>query len=1274
MWLLSPIRRRLLPPTPLIITLLLLAIHITSALHADEAGINNFVLKSAGHGEIGINFEQLVTVDGGTEQVWITSQSNAYPSAITDGGGELSSAEAMVGGRISSSTNDDYCAIAARNVTSGDVIWRVNACASTSTSSVTTAMEQTSSSSNSRHKFIPRHTTLVSSSSSSSSVTTSLDNTGVLRKWNVNNGALLIDVDIFHSIDPPTNEYKLGFPDENGVPRLLDAEKVIGTTVIKMSDNNQKSDDESLVLFDTKSSTPIMAEGYHHDTSSSLLSAKSLLAKAKLSSPNKKNSMARIIDMHMLDHDHERISIWVGWSETKDGKVVVGSLNNMAIVEVQLSSKPISEGNTVLVYQIIKSTPITTTTDATTKSNAAASTPMILSSLRMALHDFSKGPQASVSVMGIATGNTQVIVSNIDVSSAKSKIGSIVEIDVLHPYWRSIASIHVDKYNNDKIVRVAGIDDRYPIVPRHMESMFVLNHEAKNSNGLFTRIYGNDEEVHQDTLVYCNHMGMAVAAEKDDDTGYSIATTFSIDSEDLRQVDRRVKWTDGALEEGSDDVIVPSSRGGSEKIPGLVRNGHLVECSKQSMTVVFTALGGMTVAYQFKPSASSTSKSNMKQLWSSEEALGSISSAIFLDETHGIAQSNGDADDEEKNALRNLRFGNRIKSQLMSFQNFIFGGGVLSSLASLALLSDEKKAERDAAFGFAKISVMLSERLHRVVALDTARNGRVVWSMNLHPKASWHKIVHGGQFVTLNGPHGNGGVHDHEMLALSYLEKDSSNNSVVESKCFDGTSGRIFSSDAVSLSSSISQVVPLRSSSHHIHHEAKSCRQVTLLILSDHTVTVVPNTPRSYAIVDEAIAASTNGLFVHTLDKETGEFHAFRVSREANAEEMEQPQFEQTVKLVTVGTTIFDPSNEKIVNVVYPRRGEVIQSPSTVLGDDALLLKYLNPHLMVVVTEATGSFLSDLAVSDGSDSNKSGDAFYNALAGGQYSGSSGQKRKPLGASKPGGDASASSTNYATPSLFITLVDTISGQILYRASHSHRAVESDIVEGAASSKVPVVISENWIVYSFFNQRTRRTDVGVLTLHEGMIDKNGITAFSAPEQELSFSSLESAKPIILSKTYGLAKTVTALGVTATKAGISSKQFLFATSNDQVISIDRRILDPRRPNGELKESEKMEGLMRYSPLLPIMPMKTPSHVYEVSSVESIASTSVNVESQSLVIAYGGPDIFFTRLAPSKGFDLLPDDFNRGLLTIVVVGLIVVLNVLQRRNKQKGASLIWA
>jgi hypothetical protein len=109
-------------------------------------------------------------------------------------------------------------------------------------------------------------------------------------------------------------------------------------------------------------------------------------------------------------------------------------------------------------------------------------------------------------------------------------------------------------------------------------------------------------------------------------------------------------------------------------------------------------------------------------------------------------------------------------------------------------------------------------------------------------------------------------------------------------------------------------------------------------------------------------------------------------------------------------------------------------------------------------------------------------------------------------------------------------------------------------------------------------------------------------------------------------------------------------------------------------LKESEKMEGLMKYSPMLPIIPFLTPSHILEVSSVQSISSASAHVESQSLVLAFGGPDIFFSRVSPSKGFDLLPDDFNRGLLTVVVVGLLVALNVIQRMNKKKMVKEFWS
>ena len=73
----------------------------------------------------------------------------------------------------------------------------------------------------------------------------------------------------------------------------------------------------------------------------------------------------------------------------------------------------------------------------------------------------------------------------------------------------------------------------------------------------------------------------------------------------------------------------------------------------------------------------------------------------------------------------------------------------------------------------------------------------------------------------------------------------------------------------------------------------------------------------------------------------------------------------------------------------------------------------------------------------------------------------------------------------------------------------------------------------------------------------------------------SSLESTKPIDLSKTVGL-KAVTTLGATTTRAGIISKHYLFATTNDQGVSLDRRMINSLMPNGRLKKSKKTDGYM--------------------------------------------------------------------------------------------------
>ncbi|KAL3781363.1 hypothetical protein HJC23_013447 [Cyclotella cryptica] len=1168
-----------------------------AALHADEAGLTDFLLRTPGHGHLGVQYGHPLTLGESRqfppEVVWITSESGA-PVAI-DGGGQSESAR---GGQ--------ECWVAARNVTDGNVIWRADACSSGRSGN-------------------RRHVTLATGG-----MVHTLDNVGILRGWKVESG-LIYDVDVIAQLNGLVLSSKEDAGDDKKssrdsgyilqTPRLLSADvhkpfikTVIGTVVTR--------DKKEYLLMHHSATGEII-----HSSSSAAVAAlpsRRLLNEAKV----KPVTCSRILD---LVSNGDRMGVITGHSTENEI-----TLSSMAYTEIRLSS---SDDGDKMVYETIHSVPLKT-------FGEVSSTPLVLSTVRVFTH------KEKVYVMGFQNYYSKLIVANFDMNTGKGN-GKIISMSTFHPELLWFTSITVEDFiDSGVILRVAGMDGKLPDAYR-MDHLVVVGEDQDGGvslNKVSTKDEGEEGGPQHEALVYCPLMSVSLTAASSED-GTTVVSSYETSS-DLRT------WSQSPMD--GETVLVPPSRGGTSG--GIVEYAHLVECKSDSMTGVFTARGGLTIALRVEKNGSSLV---LKQLWSTEEALGSISSAVFLDETHAVTMSDGsfNADDEEETALRNLQFSNRIQSQLSSLKNFFVGGGILSSVASMALMSEEKKAERDYAFGFAKISVLLSESMHRIIALDTAKKGKVVWAMNLHPDAESHKIVHGGQISSLNDPHGYGGVHDHELLVLSYVPSTSS----IEWKCFDGMTGRIFSNGAVTVSSKIAQIVPLRSSIHHPSHESISCRQVALIVHENDTVSVVPDNARSHSTVDEAISApGRNGLFVHTVNKQTGEFHAMRVARKLKSSlELGSKAF----KLVTVGTALFDPSQEKIVNVAHPQRGEVIQSPSTVLGDDALLLKYLNPHLVVVVTEATKSFLAEISpVSEGG--NEIENSFYKSLTTSDGGSSSGQKRKPLGASKPG-EAPPSTTSTLVPSLFVTLLDSVSGQILYRVSHAH-ATESDLTEGV-STKVPVIISENWVVYTFFNQRTRRTDIGVLTLHEGMIDKNGLTAFNGPEQELVFSSLESPKPIVLSKTYGMAKAITAIGVTVTKAGITSKQFLFATANDQVISMDRRLMDPRRPNGELKPSEKMEGLVRYAPLLPIIPLRTPSHVYQVSNVQSISSTAANVESQSLMLAYGGPDVFFSRLAPSKGFDLLPDDFNRGLLTVVVLGMTVLLVAIQRMNKKKLVTTAW-
>lgn len=192
---------------------------------------------------------------------------------------------------------------------------------------------------------------------------------------------------------------------------------------------------------------------------------------------------------------------------------------------------------------------------------------------------------------------------------------------------------------------------------------------------------------------------------------------------------------------------------------------------------------------------------------------------------------------------------------------------------------------------------------------------------------------------------------------------------------------------------------------------------------------------------------------------------------------------------------------------------------------------------------------------------------------------------------------------------------------------------------------------------------------------MIDSKGITAFTSPDQTEIFSSLDArtSKPVVLAKTYSLAKPATALGMTLSRGGISSRRLLLATIDGHITGVERKVIDPRRPIGQLKDSEKKEGLHQYTELIPVVSLMSLSYNQTVESVSSIISAPTHLESQSLILAFGGSDIFFARTSPSRGFDLLPDSFNRILLSIVVIAIFVGLVVVQRMVSKKVKKSGW-
>ncbi|KAG2767656.1 hypothetical protein PC129_g16298 [Phytophthora cactorum] len=307
------------------------------------------------------------------------------------------------------------------------------------------------------------------------------------------------------------------------------------------------------------------------------------------------------------------------------------------------------------------------------------------------------------------------------------------------------------------------------------------------------------------------------------------------------------------------------------------------------------------------------------------------------------------------------------------------------------------------------------------------------------------------------------------------------------------------------------------------------------------------------------------------------------------------------------------PREQQVIATSHHHDHSVVDSAVTITGDDSLLIKYLNPNLFGLATIATEP-------SDGD-------------------------------------------NEATSVLHVSLIDSVAGRIIHRARHSH-----------ATGPVRMVQSENWLVYSYWNFKEKRTEMVSLSLFDGAVGMHSLNPWKRPSWTSSRSSFDSKAPFVLQKSFIYPTKITSLGVTVTAHGITPQSVLVGMETGQIFKLARSFIDPRQPEKPLTPEEQAEGLMMYSPLVPVYnrPQAMLTYNRTVENLKSISTAAAELESTTLVFAHG-LDMFYVRMTPAKSFDLLPSDFNHEMLILLCLTFLVVTFGTKALAQRKALQTAW-
>ncbi|WBW73463.1 ER membrane protein complex subunit Emc1 [Schizosaccharomyces osmophilus] len=243
-------------------------------------------------------------------------------------------------------------------------------------------------------------------------------------------------------------------------------------------------------------------------------------------------------------------------------------------------------------------------------------------------------------------------------------------------------------------------------------------------------------------------------------------------------------------------------------------------------------------------------------------------------------------------------------------------------------------------------------------------------------------------------------------------------------------------------------------------------------------------------------------------------------------------------------------------------------------------------------------------------------------------------------------------------LIVYIIDTFSGAILHRNEHS---------EVFDFENVSAVLSENWLVYSYWNAvPSISTKIVAVELFEG----------GQPNVKHNIDVVESGNnnyiPSAFTKSFNIDRLINAMAVTTTNQGITSRDILVSLSSNQLGMIPQSIMSPLRPIHKPNEKPQPSSFVPYEPVMTIFDDRILSYDQRLYGIKKMISEPSTFESTTLVLALG-LDIFFTRTAPSMPFDMLSSYFDKKQLVLTALGILFTVLITRPMVKRKQLNAKW-